>query len=415
MDVFGDTQNGAQAWDPTARFNGNLPWGQGAGFVRPSTADDPGLVYDAGLPDYIRFMCGISVLNPSSPTCAANGTIQPWDLNLASLTAANVLGVQTLKRSVTNVGNSSATYSPTVTLPGFNVVVQPSSLTLNPGEKADFTVSLTRTTAPFNTWVYGKLVWSDGAGHVVRSPLTVRATSMVTAATVSSEATSGSKFLTIGTGFGGSMSVARAGLIAATQDSQTVLQAPVVSSAATTAACAAGGGTGVNAHNFTIASGTQLARFALFDSDTSGKGGSDLDLLLMRANASGTFSAVASSGNGTSNENIQLSNPVAANYRLCVIGYEPKDGADAYKLSSWILTPSSSGGNFKVSAPSKVVAGGTATVGMAWSGLPVGKRHMGVVTFKSGATVVGSTVVEVDTTDPLPLLQSARRTPLHAD
>jgi len=412
MDVFGDTQNGAQAWDPTARFNGNLPWGQGAGFVRPTTADDPGLVYDAGLPDYIRFMCGISVLNPSSASCTANGTIQPWDLNLASLTAANVLGVQTFKRSVTNVGNASATYTPTVTLNGFSAVVQPSSLTLAPGQKADFTVSLTRTTAPFNTWVYGKLVWNDGAGHVVRSPLTVRATAMVTAASVTSEATSGSKFLTVGTGFGGAMSVAKAGLIPATQETQTALQAPSVTSAATTAACAAGGGTGVNAHNFTIAAGTQLARFALFDSETSGKGGSDLDLLLMRANANGVYSTVASSGNGTSNENIQLLNPAAANYRLCVIGYEPKDGADTYKLSSWIVTPTSTGGSFKVSAPSTVTAGGTATVGMAWSGLPVGKRHMGVVTFKSGATVIGTTVVEVDTTDPLPLFQNARPAPL---
>ncbi|MFC0253635.1 S8 family serine peptidase [Massilia consociata] len=415
FDVFGDTQNGIVGWDSSARFNGNLPWGQGAGHVSPTKADDPGLVYDAGLPDYIRFMCGAAVLNPSSAACASFGAIPAYDLNLASLTAADVLGVQTLKRTVTNVGATAATYTPTATLNGFNVVVEPASLTLNPGDKADFTVKLTRTTAPFNTWVYGRLTWNDGAGHVVRSPLTARASSLVTVAQVSSEAVTGSKFVTVGTGFGGSMTVAKAGLIPATRDAQTVLQAPNLASAATTAACAAGGGTGVNAHNFTVPAGTQLARFALFDEETSGNGASDLDLQLMRQNPStNAWASVTTSGNMTSNENIQLANPAAGNYRVCVIGYAPKNGADSYKLSSWIVTPASAGGNFKVTAPGRVVAGGTATVGMSWSDLAVGTRHMGVVTYKSGTTTVGTTVVEVDTTDPLPMFLNARPEPIHA-
>lgn len=413
MDVFGDAQNGAQAWDPTARFNGNLPWGQGAGFVRPTTADDPGLVYDAGLPDWIRFMCGVAVLNPSSSTCTSFGAIQPWDLNLASLTAANVLGVQTLKRTVTNVGATTATYNPTVTLNGFSAVVEPASLTLAPGQKANFTLKLTRTTAPFNTWVYGKLTWNDGAGHVVRSPLTVRAASIAAVGLVTSEATSGSKFITVGTGFGGAMTVSKAGLIPATQDTRTVLQAPVLTSSVTTAACAAGGGVGVNAHDFTVPSGTLLARFATFDSETSG-GDSDLDLVVMRQGSNGTYTSVGSSGNGTSNENVQFANPAAGNYRACVVGYAPKGGADTYKLSSWIVTPTSTGGNFKVSAPSSVVVGGTAPVGLAWSGLAVGKRHMGVVSYKTGGATVGTTVIEVDTTDPVPPFLNARRQPQDA-
>ncbi|MCC2958373.1 S8 family serine peptidase [Massilia sp. IC2-477] len=413
MNVFGDTQNGAQAWDPTARFNGNLPWGQGAGFVRPTNADDPGLVYDAGMTDWIRFMCGASALNPSSATCTNFGSIQPYDLNLASLTAANVLGVQTLKRTVTNVGATTATYNPTVSLSGFNVTVEPSSLTLAPGQKADFSVKLTRTTAPFNTWVYGNLTWNDNAGHVVRSPLTVRAASIAAVGSVTSEATSGSKFITLGTGFGGVMTLAKGGLIPATQDTRTVLQAPVITSTVTTAACAAGGGTGVNAHDFTIASGTMLARFATFDSETSG-GNSDLDLLVMRKGSNGAYAAVGSSGNGTSNENVQFVNPVAGDYRVCVIGYEPKGGADTYKLSSWIVTPTSTGGNFKAVAPSVVVVGGVTQVGLSWSGLAVGKRHMGAIGYKTGGATVATTLIEVDTTDPVPPFLNARRQPQEA-
>lgn len=412
MDVFGDTQNGAQAWDPTARFNGNLPWGQGAGFARPTLANDPGLVYDAGLPDYIRFMCGANVLVPTSAACTTNGSIQPFDLNLASLTVADMLGVQTLKRTVTNVG-PAGTYTPIVTLAGFNVVVEPASLTLAEGQKADYTVKLTRTTAPFNSWVYGKLTWTDGT-RSVRSPLTVRASSMVAAPMVTSEATSGSKFLTIGTGFAGTMTVAKAGLIPATQDSATVLQAPSLVSATNRTICANGGGTGVSAHNFVVPTGTRLIRFATYDEDTSGNGGSDLDLIVLRM-AGTTPPLAGSSGNNTSNESVQVLNPVAGTYRVCVIGYAPKNGADTYKLSSWILSPTAVGGNLKASAPSKVVAGGTATVGIAWSGLPVGKRHLGVLTYQTGTTVVGNTVLEVDTTDPLPLFQNARSAPVLAE
>lgn len=414
MDVFGDTQNGAQAWDTTARFNGNLPWGQGAGFVRPTTADDPGLVYDAGMPDWIRFMCGASALNPTSAACTSYGSIQPWDLNLASLTVANMLGQHTVKRSVTNVGSTTATYRPSVTLPGFNVAVEPAELTLAPGQKADFSVRITRAGAPFNTWTYGNLTWNDGAGHVVRSPLTVRAASLAAAASVTSEATSGSKFLTVGTGFSGTLSVTKSGLIPAAKASQTVLQVKDTASAVTRAQCAAGGDVGVNAHNFTIPAGTRVARFATYDSETSGKGASDLDMIVLRIAGAGA-TLVGSSGGDSANENVQLLNPAAGNYRVCVIGYKPKDGADAYQLSSWILAPGLTGGNFKVSAPSRVVAGGTATVGVAWSGLPVGKRYMGVLSYVGEGATLANTVVEVDTTDPLPLFQHARATPVLAD
>jgi hypothetical protein len=133
----------------------------------------------------------------------------------------------------------------------------------------------------------------------------------------------------------------------------------------------------------------------------------------MTATTTGTL--VGSSTNDTSNENVQLLNPAAGNYRVCVIGYAPKNGADTYKLSSWILSPTAVGGNLKASAPSKAVAGGTGTVGIAWSGLPVGKRHMGVLTYMTGTTVLGNTVLEVDTTDPLPLFQNARSAPVLAE
>lgn len=399
-DTFSDGLNGAVAWDGTARTTGTLPWGQGAGHVAPSVAVDPGLVYDLGTVDYARFLCGLGITNVFSPgTCTNVGSIQPYDLNLPSLTAASVLGIQTLTRTVTNVGGAAATYNATAQLAGFAVDVQPSTLTLAPGQKGTYTVKLTRTSAPLNTWVYGRLAWSDGT-HAVRSPLTVRAATIAVPATVASEAASGSKVITIGTGFGGAMTTAKSGLIPAAEATATIVKAPNTSNSV----CTGGGGTGVNVHAFTIPAGTTVARFALYDSDTVGgaPGASDLDMVVVRGTT-----VVGSSGTETSNEMVTLRNPVAGDYKVCVVGYDPAGGSANYKLSSWVLTPAATGGSFKVMAPGAVALGGTASVAISWSGLATGKRHLGSVSYLTGGSTVGMTVVEVDTSDPIPLFQNA--------
>jgi hypothetical protein len=366
--------------------------------VAPSVAVDPGLVYDLSTVDYARFLCGLGITNVFGPAaCSAVGTIQPYNLNLPSLTAASVLGIQTLTRTVKNVGDSAATYNAAAALPGYTVAVQPATLNLAPGASGTFTVKLTRTTAPLNAWVYGKLTWTDGT-HTVKSPLTARAATIAVPSTVSSEATSGTKVITIGTGFSGTMSTAKSGLIPATEFSSTVVKATNTANSV----CTGGGGTGVNVHTVTIPAGTTAARFALYDSDTSGDGKSDLDLVVARGTT-----VVGSSGGETANEMVTLSNPPAGDYKVCVVGYAPVGGSATYKLSTWVLSPTATGGNFKVVAPSIVAVGGTASVGLSWSGLPTGKRHLGSVSYITGGTVVGTTMVEVDTTDPIPLFQNA--------
>jgi subtilisin family serine protease len=397
-DTFNDGQNGSVPWDSTARTTGTLPWGQGAGHVAPSTAVDPGLVYDLATIDYARFLCGLGITNVFSPgTCAAVGTIQPYNLNLPSLTAANVLGIQTLTRTVKNVGGSAATYNVNASLPGYTVDVQPATLNLAPGASGTYTVKLTRTSAPMNTWVYGRLTWSDGT-HTVRSPLTARASTIAVPGTVSSEATSGTKVVTIGTGFAGALSIAKAGLIPATEFNSTIVTATNTANSV----CTGGGGTGVNVHTVSIPAGTTTARFALYDSDTSGNGLSDLDLVVARGTT-----VVGSSGGQTANEMVTLTNPPAGDYKVCVVGYDPVGGSATYKLSTWVLSPTVTGGNFKAVAPSQVALGGTASVAISWSGLATGKRHLGSVAYVTGGATVGSTIVEVDTTDPIPLFQNA--------
>ena len=292
-------------------------------------------------------------------------------------------------------------YNATASLPGFTVAVQPSTLVLAAGASASFTVKLTRTSAPLDTWAYGVLNWKDGS-HVVRSPLTARATGLSAPAAVYSEAAAGSKVVTVGTGFAGAMSAVKGGLLPATRETRTIATANT--NVSNTALCQAGAATGVNLHPVTIPAGTLLARFSLFDADTTGavSGNSDLDMVLMRGNT-----PILSSGGDTANETIQMVSPAAGDYNVCVIGFRPNGGQATYALSSWVVQPSA-GGNFKVVLPSSATVGGTASVGLSWSGLAPGVRHVGVVNYLLGGVKQGATVIDVDTSDPLPLFKNSR-------
>ncbi|RSZ56906.1 S8 family serine peptidase [Massilia atriviolacea] len=390
------------AWDKTAKATGTLPWGQGAGHVTPNGAANPGLVYDATEIDYARFLCGLNANVYSPATCQAVGTIQPYNLNLASLTAGNVLGSLTLTRTVTNVGSSTATYNATASVPGYTVDVQPPTLTIGAGQKATFKVKVTRTNAPVDTWVYGSLVWSDGV-NTVRSPLTVRGSALAAAASVSSEFATGSKLITIGTGFTGAMTSVKSGLLPAVVETRSVGESGT-DSAVYLAACRAGGGAGVNVHTVNVPASTMAARFALFNDDTAGGANSDLDLIVLAPNGT-----VSSSGNGGSNERVELVQPAAGAYKVCVIGYEPANGEAEYKLSSWVLPEGASNGNFKALVPAYSYVGGTGTVSMSWSGLAANQRHLGALRYVVNGATQGMTMVEVNTNDPLPQFDAPRR------
>ncbi|MBI3230697.1 MAG: peptidase S8 and S53 subtilisin kexin sedolisin, partial [Burkholderiales bacterium] len=171
--------------------------------------------------------------------------------------------------------------------------------------------------------------------------------------------------------------------------------------------CKAGGGVGVTALNVTVPAGAQVARFALFDTETSGHASGaadDLDLLVL--NSAGT--TVGTSGGATANEQVTLMNPAAGTYKVCVIGYAPNNGSATYTLSSWVVSPSDVGGNMKVMLPSTAYTGGTATAGVSWSGLTAGKRYLGALQYVVSGATQGTTLIEVDATDPVPLADGNR-------
>jgi hypothetical protein len=74
--------------------NGLLPWAQGTGHVVPNRAIDPGLVYDNGRIDFIRYQCKVNraAVSPASD-CATYGILdETYNYNLPSITVGAVLG-----------------------------------------------------------------------------------------------------------------------------------------------------------------------------------------------------------------------------------------------------------------------------------------------------------------------------------
>ncbi|CAN0247567.1 unnamed protein product, partial [Phaeothamnion confervicola] len=145
------------------------PFGYGAGLVQTHSALDPGLVYDAGLEDWLAFICGVG--EACFPPVDA---IDPSNLNYPSIAIGHFVGQQTVERTVTNVGRHRATYAASIQAPvGIKVEVKPATLTIAPGESRTFTVRFTRTGSSLDSYSFGALTWSDGP-HKVRSPIAIR-------------------------------------------------------------------------------------------------------------------------------------------------------------------------------------------------------------------------------------------------
>jgi hypothetical protein len=380
--------------------NGLLPWAQGAGHVDPNKATDPGLVYDAGKADYIKYQCKVNkpAVTPASD-CNTYGTLdETYNLNLPSITVATT----TVTRRVTNVGASVATYNATASVPGFTTVVTPSTLTLNPGETKSFTVKLTGNGAAVNAWQFGALSWTDGS-HVVRSPIQARIGKPITApANLAFTTASGSKLITLKTGFTGRMGSAVGGLSPVTLGAPVTLAEGGKSSAQLKAACQAGVDLpDVKVYNVTVPANTVVFRAALRQADVSGAE-DDNDMGILTPSGAWGYS-----GNGGSDEAVQIASPAAGNYRVCVAAWGGSS-AMTHRLSTWVVKVGDTGGAFRALLPTSVYANSSATVGLSWSGLAAGGRYLGGVQFKDlSGTTQATTVLRVETNGGLPLSEPA--------
>jgi subtilisin family serine protease len=336
-------------------FGDATPLNFGAGHVVPGSAFDPGLVYDSGPLDWARYGCGIGqfqlVTNPEF--CNSVGSIDPSDLNYASISVGDLAGSQTVTRTVTNVTGRASTYRPVATAPaGFKVTVSPSLIVVPPGKSATFKVTITRTDAVLGKWAFGTLALKEfGTGnHVVTSPIAVRPVGIAAAREVTGTGTSGSSQQQIKAGFTGNLTATVSGL---TASSGTALAFTGDDPDFDTGAPAESAG--AKKITVTVPAGTKLARFATYDSDVPAN--TDVDLYVYK---SGTTQLVGTSAGGTSEESVTLT--AAGTYDIYVVLFAHEGAIPAVTHHAFVV-PATAAGNLTVTpATQPVTTGGTASV-----------------------------------------------------
>ncbi|RCV08608.1 hypothetical protein SETIT_1G340300v2 [Setaria italica] len=172
----------------TSTGRASTPFVYGAGHVDPNRAVDPGLVYDAGVRDYISFLCalgytskeiGIFTRDDSRADYCSTRTGSSGDLNYPAFSAVfhSDMDEVTQRRVVRNVGrNVSATYTARIISPaGVRVTVEPRKLQFTATQQ---TREYVMTFAPrgdarvTDKYTFGSIVWSDGE-HKVTSPIAI--------------------------------------------------------------------------------------------------------------------------------------------------------------------------------------------------------------------------------------------------
>ncbi|CAK8560607.1 unnamed protein product [Lathyrus sativus] len=161
------------------------PLALGAGHINPNRALDPGLVYDAGIQDYVNLLCALNFTQQNIATITRspfNDCSKPsLDLNYPSFIAfikagnSSVRTTHNFRRTVTSVDEGQSTYFASITpIKGFNISVVPNKLVFNKkNRKISFKLKIEGEKVTQNNEVsFGYLTWNDGK-HVVRSPIVV--------------------------------------------------------------------------------------------------------------------------------------------------------------------------------------------------------------------------------------------------
>ncbi|TLM99769.1 protease-associated PA domain-containing protein, partial [bacterium] len=300
---------------------------QGAGHVQPNSAADPGLVYNSNMVDWLGFLCGTQL---QASYCTSRGipVLDPSNFNTAAIAIGDLAGVQTVARTVTNVGVKETYSLASSGLVGIAVSADVSTITLNPGESKTFQVTFTTTSATLNAYVGGYLTWTGDKGHVVRIPVVIKPVALAAPTQVS-----GSYDVTFG--YTGAFTATGRGLIPATTIAGSI-------------------NTGIqDVYEVTVPAGVTYARFSLFDANVSPA--SDLDLYVF--NSGGT--QIGGSGGGTSAEEVNFVGLAAGTYYVMVDGYATGNPS-TYTLFYWLLDGTNAG-NMTISAPATATTGARGT------------------------------------------------------
>ncbi|SHN06510.1 S8 family serine peptidase [Cryptosporangium aurantiacum] len=326
---------------------GPAEYGSGALSVRQAL--EPGLIFDS----------------------AAAATAPYSAQNTPAVVIGALAGVRTVRRTVTNVGDTTAEYVARVDEPpGVDVAVSPARLTLRPGETARFTVTAHRISAPYDQLAVGAITWSDGV-HRVRMPVAV--TPVVVAAP---QAVQLGGTLTVVPGFTGRLSARIAGPVPAVGHTTRLR---VTGKSSRFDASAPEASDQVARFTVTVPEGTALARFATDAEDHPI--GTDLDLVVFRDGE-----RVGRSGGSAADERVDLSTPEAGRYDVYVrLIAAPGSGPLPVRMDSYLVSDGAPAAERSVNTGTPLRLSGLRPTGPG--------RWLGRIVWSDGGTGEATTLV----------------------
>jgi subtilisin family serine protease len=351
---------------------------QGAGFVQPNPAADPGIVFDSGLIDWLGYL-ETYVGDLDAAFGGMIPTVDGSQLNSASIALGSLTGVETVTRTLTNVGSQSETYTPSVDLPGIDVTFDPATVTVAAGASKAVEITFTRDDAPADEYSTGSLTWTGNHGHEARMPLAVRPVEVAAPAEVTGDGASGDVDIDVTSGFTGTLGSSVHGLVGATPSAESVTIGPFDDTNPVADA---------DTDRFEVdAAGAEAIRF-----DVDGAATADLDLWVYHV-VDGEEELIDLSADGDADETVTLRNPEDGTYVAYVNGFA---GDGNYAWTQWVVGGADAG-NLTVTPPSQpVTVGEQVTFNAAWSGLDTTKRWFGVLGWTKGGDEVGSTLVSIN-------------------
>ena len=378
------------------------PFDFGAGHIVPNSAIDPGLVYDAGLSDYLAASCGTPTPLYSAELCAglesSGQSIDSADLNLPSIGAGSIFGSKTVHRTVTNVGPARTYRARVIAPPGFEVEVSPRQFHLAKGASQAYTVTITNVSAPEGEWRFGSLTFRDGKGHVVRSPIAARSSGLIIAPDgIEGEGSEGGTSFDVTFGYTGAYTPSPHGLdgpsvghLTLAQDSDSLFDP---ASADGTAALGF----------LAPPAGTPYAQWSLFDAYLDGAHDFDLYLFYCPPDPAAPCPFVDASLSFTSDERIGVPLPPTDDpsspddlFILFVHAFATEGGTPGSAIDfNW--APSADNGNMEATGPASATSGDTGTVDVSWSSLFAGPgaKHVGAISHDDATGPLDVTSVNI--------------------
>ncbi|MEM7430566.1 MAG: S8 family serine peptidase [Pseudomonadota bacterium] len=370
------------------------PFHYGAGHIVPNDAIDPGLIYDVTDDEFDAFTCGVNNAIVGQQRCddlaIAGLSFEGPDLNQPSIAVGRMIASRTVTRRVTNVSEQAATYTANVVAPvGIGVNVTPSTLSLAPGESANFDVAFTYQSDQLDLWRFGSLTWESNT-HSVRSPLAVRPISIDVPAEIQATGAMGNFTFPVTFGYDGTYTTNVSGLALPFVINGFVENDP-------TKTFTFRDFNGVRQYFIDVEPGDLYLRFSLFDALTDGN--DDLDLYLFYCGTGNSCVQVGASGNATSDEEINVLQPPVGRYVISVHGFETDQVAGGqgsnFTLLTWKFGEVDDRGNLTVNAPGSVTANSTENIDIDWTGLINNTVYLGGIQHITQGELSALTIVRV--------------------